>query len=121
MWRGVIIVFLIAHGLLHPAIWGMPRPANPAAPYPAHSWLLGDQPTLALSIAMIAMLLLVAGGLALWARATWWRLAAVAGLSTSFVLMLAFFNPWFMFIEAVNLALIVGVGWLDWFSPRWQA
>jgi hypothetical protein len=29
-------------------------------------------------------------------------------------LLLLYFNPWYLFILAVNLALMVGIGWLDW-------
>jgi hypothetical protein len=32
----------------------------------------------------------------------------------STLLILMFFHRWYLFILAVNLALIVGIGWLDW-------
>jgi hypothetical protein len=38
-------------------------------------------------------------------------LTAVVGLGLSTVLLLLYFN---LFILAVNLALMVGIGWLDW-------
>jgi sulfite exporter TauE/SafE len=67
--------------------------------------------------ALAATVLLIAAGLGLWADADWWRPAAVAGLATSLGLMIVYFDRWFLFIEAVNAALIVGILWLSWPSP----
>ena len=41
----------------------------------------------------------------------------MAGLATSLGLMVVSFDRWFLFIEAVNTALIVGILWLSWPSP----
>jgi len=61
MWRVVFIVFLIAHGAVHLAMWAMPAP--PDAPFDAaHSWLLGTQRGLALAWAIAAAALLVGAG-----------------------------------------------------------
>lgn len=115
MWRFVFIGFLIAHGLVHLAIWLMPMPAGQKAPFdPDHSWLLGDRKTVAVLLAVTAAVLLVGAGLGLWATAGWWRGIAVVGLVTSFSLMVAYFTPWYLFIEGVNAALIVGIVWLTW-------
>jgi hypothetical protein len=38
----------------------------------------------------------------------------VVGLAVSLGLMVVYFNPWLLFIQAVNAALIVGILWLDW-------
>jgi hypothetical protein len=118
MWRLLFIGFLIAHGLLHLAIWLMPKPPKEKASFePDQSWLLGDQKTVAVILAVLAATLLLAGGLGLWARADWWRGAAAIGLAVSFGLMVLYFNPWYLFIEGVNAALIVGIVWLAWPSP----
>ena len=115
MWRFLFIAFLIAHGGVHVAIWATPRPKGENAPFdPSHSWLFGSQRSLALVLALAAAALLVAAGLGLWAQAEWWRTVAVIGLITSFGLMVLYFHPWFLFIQAVNAALIVGLLWLDW-------
>jgi len=29
-------------------------------------------------------------------------------------LIILYFNPWFLFIQAVNAGLIAGILWLDW-------
>jgi lysylphosphatidylglycerol synthetase-like protein (DUF2156 family) len=115
MWRFLFIAFLIAHGGIHAAIWATPRSKDQNVAFEAsHSWLLGNQRGLAMALALVAAVLLVAAGIGLWADAGWWRLVTVAGLATSFGLMVLYFHPWFLFIQAVNAGLIVGVLWLDW-------
>jgi lysylphosphatidylglycerol synthetase-like protein (DUF2156 family) len=115
MWRFIFIAFLIAHGLVHLAIWLMPKPADQKAPFdPDHSWLLGEQKTMAVLLAVSAAALLVAGGFGLWVHADWWRSVAVIGLATSFSLIAVYFNRWYLFIEGVNAALIVGIVLLTW-------
>lgn len=115
MWRLLFIAFLIAHGSVHVAIWATPKPKGQKAPFdPTHSWLLGNQKGLAVALALAASALLLAAGIGLWAQADWWRVVAVVGLATSLGLMITYFHPWFLFIEAINAALIVGLIWLDW-------
>jgi hypothetical protein len=115
IWRFLFIAFLIAHGGIHAAIWATPRPKDRPAPFdPSHSWLLGNQRVLALVLALVAAAFMVAAGVGLWAHAEWWRPVAVAGLAISFGLMILYFNPWFLFIQAVNAGLIAGILWLDW-------
>jgi hypothetical protein len=115
VWRFLFIGFLIAHGLVHLAIWLMPKPPHDKAPFdPAHSWLIGDRKAVAVALAVVAATLLVLGGVSLWARADLWRVAAVSGLGVSFGLMVVYFNPWYLLIQGVNLALIIGIVWLTW-------
>jgi hypothetical protein len=116
MWRLLFVGFLIAHGLVHLAVWAMPKPKDQRAPFdPATSWLFGrDQRTLALTLAFGAAAVLVAAGLGLWVHADWWRPVAVTGLAISFLLMVVYFNPWFLFIEGVNAGLIAGILWFAW-------
>lgn len=115
IWRLLFIAFLLAHAGIHAAIWATPAPKDPKAPFDAgHSWLLGDQRALALALALLAAGLLLAAGIGLWTHAEWWRPTAVVGLAVSLGLMVVYFKPWFLFIQAVNAALIVGILWLDW-------
>lgn len=117
MWRFIFIAFLIAHGLVHVAMWVLvPKPApGKKAPFDAsYSWLLGNQRALAASVAAGTAVVLVVAGLGLWANADWWRAAAVIGLAASFLLMVVYFTPWFTFIEGVNAALIGSILWLSW-------
>jgi len=43
-----------------------------------------------------------------------WRATAVVGLGVSTVLMLHYFTTWYLFILAVNLALIIGIAFMEW-------
>lgn len=118
MWRFLFIAFLIAHGLIHLVMWVVPpKPKEGAAaqPFdPSHSWLLGDRRAPAKVGALTAAAVLALAGLGLWAGADWWRALAVAGLATSLGLMVLYFDRWFLLIQAVNTALIVGLLWLSW-------
>jgi hypothetical protein len=114
MWRILVITFLAVHGLVHVAVWAAPAPYPSSEVAAAHSWLLGDQRALALTLAFVAVVFLVAAAIGLWARATWWRPLAVGGLTSSFLLMLLFFDLRFSVIELVNAGLALSIGWLDW-------
>jgi hypothetical protein len=51
MWRLLFIVFLIAHGGVHTAIWATPKPKGQKVPFdPSHSWLLGNKKGLAVAL-----------------------------------------------------------------------
>jgi len=114
MLRVLLIGFLIAHGLVHVAIWA-PKYDPEKAPFDAsHSWLIGDHRPLAQVLAFAAAAILVLAGIALWSHGGWWRPTAVLGLSVSTALLLLYFNPWYLFILAVNAALIVGIAFMDW-------
>jgi hypothetical protein len=117
MWRFIFIAFLIAHGLVHVAMWifvAKPAPGKEAPFDASYSWLLGNQRALAATVAAATAVVLVVAGFGLWTQADWWRVAAVIGLAASFVLMVVYFNPWFFLIEGVNAALIGSILWLGW-------
>jgi uncharacterized membrane protein YphA (DoxX/SURF4 family) len=114
MLRWLLIGFLIAHGLVHVALW-TPRYEPEKSPFdPSHSWLIGDRRPLAQGLAFGAAALLVVAGIALLAHGGWWRPTAVVGLSVSTVLLFLYFNPWYLFILAVNVALIWGIAFMGW-------
>jgi hypothetical protein len=79
MLRWLLIVFLVAHGLVHVAIWTPRYDPEKGAFDASHSWLI-----------------------------------AVVGLGVSTVLLILYFTPWYLFILAVNIALIVGIAFMDW-------
>lgn len=117
MWRFIFIGFLIAHGLVHVAMWvfvSKPAPGKEAPLDASYSWPFGNQKALATTVAAATAVVLVVAGIGLWAHADWWRIAAIIGLAASFLLMVVYFTPWFAFIEGVNLALIGSIVWLDW-------
>jgi uncharacterized membrane protein YphA (DoxX/SURF4 family) len=111
--RVLLGVFFIAHGLVHVAIWAPKYEAEKVAFDAAHSWLLGDRRPLARVLAFAAAAILVVAGIALLAQGGWWRPTAIVGPSVSTVLLL-YFNLWYLLILTVNIALIVGIAWLDW-------
>jgi hypothetical protein len=114
MLRLVLIGFLIAHGLVHVALW-TPKYDPETAPFdPTRSWLLGDQRSLARLFAFVAAAFLVVAGVGLAVHGEWWRPTAVIGMSVSSALLLFYFNAWYLFILAVNAALIVGIASMDW-------
>jgi hypothetical protein len=80
----------------------------------SHSWLIGDRRPFAQTLAFAAGAILILAGVALWAHGGWCRPTAVVGLAVSTVLLLLYFNPWYLFILAVNTALIVGIAGMDW-------
>jgi len=112
--RVLLGVFFIAHGLVHVAIWA-PKYDPAKVPFDAsRSWLLGDQRPLARVLAFAAAAILVVAGIALLAQGGWWRPTALVGLGVSTALLLVYFNRWYLFILALNIALIIGIVWLDW-------
>jgi uncharacterized membrane protein YphA (DoxX/SURF4 family) len=112
--RVLLGLFFIAHGLVHVAIWAPRYDPKKAAFDPSRSWLLGEQRPLARVLAFAAAAVLVVAGIALLAQSGWWRPTAVVGLGVSTVLLLVYFTPWYLFILAVNAALIVGIAFMGW-------
>src|SRR6266508_4559042 len=113
--RVLLGVFFIAHGLVHVAIWAPKYDPEKAAFDASHSWLLGDQRPLARVLAFSAATILIVAGIVLLAQGGWWPIVVV-GLSVSTALLLLYFNPWYLSILAVNVALVVGIAFMDW--PR---
>ena len=75
-------LFLVAHGLVHLAVW--PAPPKEDAPFdPGHSWLLGDARRPARRLAITACTLLVAAGILAGAGAGMGAAFAVAGATVS--------------------------------------
>ncbi|MDD8027578.1 MAG: hypothetical protein PHI34_13830 [Acidobacteriota bacterium] len=107
-------LFIVAHGLVHAAIWLSPKLEK--APFdPRHSWLLsrlGLQPdfirVFAALLAAAAALTLVLGGIGLLTHQGWWLTPLYIGALTSLFLILVYFHPWLSF----GLALDWGVLYL---------
>jgi hypothetical protein len=114
MWRFLFISFLIAHGLVHIAVWA-PTYEKEKVPFDAsESWVLGHARPLAVGLAVASAVLLVVAGVGLWAHADWWRPLTIVGLGVSLSVLVLYFNPWYSFITAVNVALIAGILWFSW-------
>jgi len=97
---------LVAHGLLHLAIW-LPEPKEDAPFDPGHSWLLGAvrQPARGLAVAAGA-LLAFAGELVL-AGADAGGALVVAGAAVSLALVVLTFHPWLLAAVAIDVAIAV--------------
>ncbi len=98
-------LFLVAHGLVHLAVWIAPPP--PDAPFDScHSWLLGDAGVLSRALTIGACAVFVLAGVLLIAGAGLGATLAVVGSVTSLVLVVLTFNRWFVFAVAINAAII---------------
>jgi hypothetical protein len=114
MWRFAFIAVLIAHGLVHIAVWA-PKYQKGKVPFDAsQSWLFGQARPFAVGLAVVSAVLLVLAGLGLWAHAGWWRPLTVLGLGFSLSVLVLYFNPWYVFITGGNIALIAGIVWFSW-------
>lgn len=125
MLRLVIGGFLIVHGLIHAAIW-LPQAfqvratATADAPFdPGHSWLISRGSVdvarwSSLTLAILAVVFLVAAGVGLWLGLSWWSPAAIIGSLISLLLFVLFFDPWLVLGIAIDLALLWSLGWSNW-------
>lgn len=97
---------LVAHGLVHLAVWVAPPP--PDAPFDSRcSWLLEDAGSLSRALAIAACAFFVLAGVLVIAAADLGATLALVGAVTSLALILLTFNRWFVFAVAINAAIIV--------------
>lgn len=113
-WTIVIGLFLIAHGLVHVAMYAPPAASD--APFdPAGSWLFRRRlRPLALTLATITAVILVVAGIGLLAHQEWWQAATVVGASASLVVLVLFFHPWLSLGVAINVAMIWLLAQTEW-------
>ncbi|MGZ4520457.1 MAG: hypothetical protein ACXVXI_01745 [Mycobacteriaceae bacterium] len=108
-------LFLIAHGLVHVAVWCTPFEREKAPFDPKRSWLavrFGCAPKvrpIAVGLAVAAAFAFMVAGAGVSARAGWAPGLALVGALVSLVLALGFFHRWLSFSILVNLAIIVVV------------
>ena len=99
-------VFLIAHGLVHLAIWLMPL--QPDAPFdPRHSWLLGQIEVPARLLAAIAGAAFCLAGVLGIADAEPAAPTALAASAVSLILIALTFNPWLLLAIAIDVAIAI--------------
>ena len=105
--RWLFGLFLVAHGLIHVAIWL--TPASSDAPFDVrHSPLLGDLGALATAWGLLAGAGFVLSGIAYLLDAAWWPAALVVASGVSLVLLLATFNTRWQRALVIHVALAVG-------------
>ena len=98
-------LFLIAHGLVHLAIW-LPRPDAKAPFDVGRSPFAGNVRRPAVALAVAAAVVLGVGGLGVLVDAPWWIPVTVAGAGISAALLLTF-NLWWLIGLGINAAIIV--------------
>jgi hypothetical protein len=98
-------LFLVAHGVVHIAIWVAPQP--PDAPFDSHrSWMLGDAAALSRLLAILATVLFVLSGILVLVGAAAGAPVAIAGALVSLVLVVLTFHRWFIAALAINAGII---------------
>lgn len=110
--RTLFVVFLFGHAAVHGVMWTLPfTDATSEMPFdPAHSWLLGDRPVIAVVAAGAAALGFVVSGVVVAADAAWWPPVMLASSALSLALMVVFLSPWW----SVGLVLSAGLAAYAW-------
>jgi hypothetical protein len=115
-WTIGIGLFLLAHGLIHVAIYAPPTAAD--APFDSgHSWLsrgARQARPLLLTFAYGSAAALMVAGIGLFAKQDWWQVVAIVGAALSLLLLVLFFNPWITIGVAINVAVIFVLVQTDW-------
>lgn len=117
--------FLIAHGLVHAAIWlpqafGVNATLDPTAPFdPGHSWLLqsvsdGGLRWLSVGMALVATLGFVVAGVGLFAHQELWRPLTIGTCVISLALFLVYFTPWLSAAVLIDAALLLALLVAHW-------
>jgi hypothetical protein len=102
-WLGGL--FLLAHGLLHVALW-IPRPAN--VPFDtSRSPMFGNVRGVAISLSLLVALLFVVAGVAVLMHAAWWAPVAIAAAAVSALLIILTFSPWLLAGLAIDVIIVV--------------
>lgn len=115
-----ISVLLIAHGLVHLAVW-LPRsstqPADVAAFDPHHSWLLPrEAPDVSGDRAAVACCVLyVLAGVAVWLSPEVAAVAIVVAAASGLALKLVYFSRWLLVGVALDLAVLL-LGLALWYA-----
>ena len=117
MLRLAIGGLLVAHGLVHAALWlpqavGVRRSED--APFdPGHSWLLSGLSdsgvrTLGCVLAVAAAIALAGAGLGYIAEQAWWPVAAMGGAGTSLALIVLYWDVWLSVGVLIDVAVVAG-------------
>jgi hypothetical protein len=99
-------LFLVAHGLVHLAIW-LPALKEDAPFDPGRSWMLGEQRALTRALAIAACVVLAIGGVLVLVGAGVGAAVATVGAVISLALVLLTFHPWLLGAVAIDVAIFV--------------
>ena len=108
--------FLIAHGLIHAAIYAPPKPQTEQPFDPAHSWALSaahvgipSMRAISVNFSWAVAALFAASGIALLASAEVWIPLALAGAGTGVILKGLYFNRWLSAGVLLDVAVMAAV------------
>jgi hypothetical protein len=121
MMRALAVSFLIAHGLVHAAIYATPPDTAKQAPFdPARSWAVaaGHVPralmrTVSVRLAWITAAAFAVAGMALAAGLQSWPLIAAVAAVTGLALKIVYFHPWLSAGVLIDVAIVVAAA-NDW-------
>jgi hypothetical protein len=121
MIRALAVVFLIAHGLVHAAIYATPQDSAKPAPFdPARSWAVaaGHVPravmrTASVRVAWLTAAAFLVAAVALAAGWESWPLLAAAAATLGLALKIVYFHPWLSAGVLIDIAIVVAAagGW----------
>jgi hypothetical protein len=134
MWRIVLGLFLIAHGLIHFSLTTLPAatPGGPATPFwpgwwradSGSTWLVTVTGMNNSAVRAFGGLLCIAvtvgfvlAGLGLMGVPLldeWWRALAVASAAFALPLFVLFWHPWLVLGAALNISVLVSLLWANW-------
>lgn len=127
MIRVVIGVFLILHGILHPAIYAAPVEPDKDMPFdPRRSWALTaahftyvGTARVGEATSVLVAAVYVASGVALLAGTSWWIPLAVAGAAAGLAFKGLYFHPWLSIGVLLDVVVLIaaGAGWFGEVSP----
>ena len=117
MWHWLFIAFLVAHGLVHLAVWLSPVQAADVPFRPDRSWLLGAGHTAhctSVALAVAAAAAFLAAAVALMLGLAVWQPVTVAASVLGLTMSLLYFNPWLLADVALNAGLLSGLLATEW-------
>lgn len=106
MLHGLAVAFLVAHGLIHLAIWA-PPPAEGAAFDVHRSPLRRDVRVASVALAVLAGVGFVVAGIGFLTGQAWWADVAVGSSGVSVLLMLLTFSMWWLAGLAIDVVIAV--------------
>ena len=130
MWKTLIALFLIAHGLVHAGLAAAPIPNDPNAKpgafftATARSWLLprlGLNPPavqwIGIILVALATLGFVLAGLGVFGVSgltTVWRTVAIISACVSLLLLVPFWHPWLIMGVLIDIGILITLLWAKW-------
>lgn len=117
----LVTVFLIAHGVVHAAVWATPKDPDKPAPFdPSHSWALAaghvaatPMRSASVVLAWASAVLYISAGVSVAVGAASWTVLATLAAVVGLALKAVWFNRWLSLGVLLDVAVLVAVaqGW----------